>query len=64
MPLWLAVVRVRTFDTAAINNTFAGKLDLSVNPSVAFDVANLKLGDFEISNSGTLEAKQGIGVQI
>lgn len=48
-------------DTAEVNNTFAaGKLDLSVNPSVAFDITNLKPGDymvryFEISNSGTLD---------
>jgi len=50
-------------DTAAVNNTFAtGTLDLSVNPTVAFDIANLKPGDymvryFEITNSGTLDIK-------
>ncbi|HZG16632.1 MAG TPA: TasA family protein [Candidatus Bathyarchaeia archaeon] len=48
-------------DTAEVNNTFAtGTLDLSVNPTVAFDIANLKPGDymvryFEITNSGTLD---------
>ncbi|MGC5325283.1 TasA family protein [Brevibacillus sp. SYSU BS000544] len=50
-------------DTAEVNNKFAaGKLDLSVNPTVAFDVQNLKPGDFmvryfDIMNSGTLDIK-------
>lgn len=47
-------------DTETVNNNFvAGKLDLSVNPDVAFDIKNLKPGDymtrsFTMSNGGTL----------
>lgn len=51
-------------DVEAVENTFAaGTLDLSVNPTVAFDVKNLKPGDhmereFKMTNAGTLDIAQ------
>lgn len=48
-------------DTEEVNNTFAaGTLDLSVDPSVVFNLENLKPGDwstraYQISNNGTLD---------
>ena len=50
-------------DQEEANNTFAaGTLDLSVNPEVVFDVANMKPGDwadrwYNITNSGSLDIK-------
>lgn len=50
-------------DTEKVENTFAaGNLDLSVNPTVAFDIADLAPGDymvrsFDITNSGSLDIK-------
>lgn len=50
-------------DKEEANNTFAaGTLDLSVNPEVVFDVANMKPGDwadrwYNITNSGSLDIK-------
>jgi spore coat-associated protein N len=47
-------------DQEEVNNSFAaGTLDLTVDPTVVFDVANLKPGDFmvrdfDITNSGTI----------
>lgn len=47
-------------DTEVVDNSFAaGKLDLGVDPTVAFDISNLKPGDymtrdFTMSNEGTL----------
>ncbi|MED4586374.1 TasA family protein [Brevibacillus choshinensis] len=61
----LALVGGGTFayfsDTEEVNNSFAaGTLDLTVNPTVVFDVHNLKPGDFmvrdfDITNSGTID---------
>ncbi|MGC5325282.1 TasA family protein [Brevibacillus sp. SYSU BS000544] len=51
-------------DTAEVNNTFAaGTLDLSVDPTVVFDVSNLKPGDsmernFKLINSGSLDINE------
>lgn len=51
-------------DTAEVNNTFAaGTLDLSVDPTVVFDVNNLKPGDsmernFKLINSGSLDINE------
>ncbi|MGC5325279.1 TasA family protein [Brevibacillus sp. SYSU BS000544] len=48
-------------DTAEVNNTFAaGTLDLAVNPSVVFDITDMKPGDwanriYTIENNGTLD---------
>ncbi|WP_134685515.1 TasA family protein [Brevibacillus migulae] len=48
-------------DTAEVNNTFAaGTLDLSVDPTVVFDLENMKPGDwstraYSIINDGTLD---------